>query len=322
MLNFNSYSIRMSYQLQYKDCITLEILLKIWWKANAIAKEIWVNKSSIFREIKKHAINWVYNWTIAWTKRQLFRILVNQNRPRIIKWSDIEKYILEKTKIYWSPEQIAWRWKKDRWEAISKDTIYNFIYRKYPWLIKKYFRRKWVKYTDQWQKRSMIEDARSIDKRPNEVNERKEIWNWEWDSVEDWTHKARVITEVERKTWYLLASISPVGKPAKVSEVIYNIFKEIPKEKKKTMTLDNGMEFRDHKVIECTTKMKIYFCHSHAPWEKWSNENTNGLLRQFIPKKTPILSVKNEELEKYVLFINNRPRKRLWYNTPQEEFYN
>lgn len=312
----------MSYQLQYKDCITLEILLKIGWKANAIAKEIWVNKSSISREIKKYANNWVYNWTIAWTKRQLFRTLANQWNPRIVRWSAIEKYIIDWIKIYWSPEQISWRWKKDTWEAISKDTIYSFVYRYYPWLIKKYFRRKWKKYTNNWQKRSMIEDGRSIDKRPIEVNERKNIWNWEWDSVEDGTHKSVIITEVERKNWYLIAGISQTKQWSQISGIIYNMFKDIPKDKKKTMTLDNWIEFRDHKVIEFTTKMKIYFCHKHAPWEKGTNENTNGLLRQFIPKKTPILSITTEELDKYVALINNRPRKRLWYNTPNEEFHN
>lgn len=312
----------MSNQLQYKDCITIEILLKTWWKANSIAEYIWVNKSSISREIKKYAVNWVYNWTIAWTKRQLFRVLANQIRTRILEWSDIEKYILTWIKSYWSPEQIAWRRKKERWENISKDTIYQFINIHHPWLIKKYFRRKWKKYTNHRQKRSMIEDGRSIDKRPIEVNERKDIGDWEWDSVEDGTHKARVITEVERKFWYLLAGICKSKKWSEVSGVIYNMFKEIPKEKKKTMTLDNGMEFKDHKVIEYTTKMKIYFCHKHAPWEKGTNENTNWLLRQFIPKKTPILTITNEQLAKYVKLINNRPRKRLWFNTPDEEFHN
>jgi len=312
----------MSNQLQYKDCITIEILLKTWWKANAIASYVWVNKSSISKEIKKYAVNWIYNWTIAWAKRQLFRVLANQVRTRIAEWSDIEKYILVKVRSYRSPEQIAWRRKKETRERISKDTIYQFINTHHPWLIKKYFRRKGRKYTNHWQKRSMIEDGRSIDKRPIEVNERKNIWDWEWDSVEDGTHKARIITEVERKFWYLVAGLSKVNQPTKISELIYNMFKEIPKEKKKTMTLDNGMEFRDHKVIECTTKMKIYFCHKHAPWEKGTNENTNWLLRQFIPKKTPILTITNEQLAKYVKLINNRPRKRLWFNTPDEEFHN
>lgn len=250
------------------------------------------------------------------------RTLANKNRPRIKKWSNIEKYILVNIKSYRSPEQIAWRWRKETWEHISKDTIYQFINTHHPWLIKKYFRRKGKKYTNHWQKRSMIEDGRSIDKRPIDVNERKKIWDWEWDSIEDGTHKARIITEVERKYWYLMADISKTKQWSQISLIIYNMFKDIPKEKKKTMTLDNGMEFKDHKVIEYTTKMKVYFCHKHAPWEKGTNENTNWLLRQFIPKRTPILTVKNEDLAKYVRLINNRPRKRLWYNTPEEEFNN
>ncbi len=312
----------MAYHLQYKECITIETLLKIGWKSNAIANYLCVHKSTISREIWNYSTNWKYIGAIAWAKRQLFRTLANQSNPRIIRWSVFEQYIVKWIKLYWSPEQIAWRWKKDTWEKVSKDTIYRFIYQYYPWLIKEYFRRKGKKYTNHWQKKWMIEDARSIDVRPKEVNEREDVWNWEWDSIEDGTHKARIITEVERKYWFLAAAKSATKEGKKISKLIYEMFKDIPKEKKKTMTLDNWMEFKDHKVIECTTKMKVYFCHKHAPWEKGSNENTNGLLRQFIPKKTPILKVTDEELAKYVDLINNRPRKRLWYYTPSELFNN
>lgn len=310
----------MAYHLQYKDCITIEILLKMNWKSNAIANYIWVHKSTISREIEKYSTNWKYIGAIAWAKRQLFKTLANQSHPRISRWGVLEKYILDWIKFYWSAEQIAWRWKKDTGENISKDTIYRFVYKNYPWLIKEHFRRKGKKYTNHWQKRWMIEDGRSIDVRPKEVDERKVIWDWEWDSIEDGTHKARIITEVERKYWYLIAGKSNTKEAKKISKLIYDMFINIPKLKKKTMTLDNWMEFKDHKVTECTTKMKVYFFHKHAPWQKGSNENTNWLLRQFIPKKTPILKVTDEELAKYVYLINNRPRKRLWYYTPDELF--
>lgn len=267
-------------------------------------------------------VNGVYNWTIAWTKRRLFRVLTNKWNPRIVKWSKFEKYILDNIKLCWSPEQIAWRWRKDTWEKISKDTIYHYIYEHYPSLVKDCFRRQGKKYTHDWQKSTMIEDWISIDKRPIIVNERKRPWDWEWDSIEDGKHKARILTEVERVYGYLVARKSITKEASKVSTIIYEMFKDIPKDKKKTMTLDNWMEFKDHKVIWCNTKMKIYFCHKHAPWEKGTNENTNWLLRQFIPKKTPILKVTDEELAKYVDLINNRPRKRLWYNTPNELFHN
>ncbi len=308
-------------QLQYKECITIETLLKVWRKSNAIADYVWVHKSTISREIKNYSTNWKYIWAIAYTKRCLIRTLENKNRARIKQWSELEKFILENIKKYLSPEQISWIWNKESWEVLSKDTIYRFIYQYHPDLIKKYFRRRWKKYTKHWQKRGMIEDLRSIDLREEGVNNRKNIWDREWDSVEDGTHKARIITQVDRKSWYLLTWISPNKKWKEISKLIYDMFENIPKEKQKTMTLDQWMEFKDHKVIECTTGMKVYFCHRASPREKWTNENTNWLLRQFIPKWTKISTVSAKMLEKYTKMINNRPRKRLWYRTPHEVFH-
>ena len=190
---------RMS-QLQYSDCITIETLLKIGRKSNAIADYVWVHKSTISREIKNYSTNWSYIWAIAYTKRRLIRTLENKNRIRIKNGSKLEKFILNNIKKYRSPEQIVWVWKKDTWEQLSKDTIYRFIYQYHPNLIKRYFRRRWKKYTKHRQKRGMIEDWRSIDLREERVNNRKDIWNREWDSVEDGTHKARIITQVDRKS--------------------------------------------------------------------------------------------------------------------------
>lgn len=308
-------------QLQYKDCITIETLIKVWWKSNAIANYIWVHKSTISREIKKHSVNWQYYWAIAFTKRCLIKTLANKGHTRIKKWSKLENFILNKMKEYWSPEQIMGVWKKYTWEKLSKDTIYIFIHQYHPNLIKKYFRRRWKKYRKDWQKRGMIQDKRSIELRPIDINNRENIWDWEWDSVEDGTHKARIITQVDRKSWYLIAGLSPNKRWTEVSRLIYDMFTNIPAFKKKTMTLDQWMEFKDHKVIECTTGMLVYFCHKWSPREKWTNENTNWLLRQFIPKWTKISKIKPEMLEKYVKLINNRPRKRLWYCTPEEIFH-
>lgn len=308
-------------QLQYKDCITIETLLKIWRKSNAIADYVWVNKSTISREIKNYSTNWKYIWAIAYVKRCLIKTLENKKRTRIENWSELEKYILKHIKEYRSPDQIAGTWHKDSWEQLSKDTIYRFIYQYHPNLIKKYFRRKWKKYTKHWQKRGMIENLRSIDSREEEVNNRERIWDREWDSVEDWTHKARIITQVDRKSGYLLTGLSQNKKWTEVSKLIYDMFDKIPKTKQKTMTLDQWMEFKDHQVIECTTGMKVYFCHRASPREKWTNENTNGLLRQFIIKWTRVSTIKPEMLEKYTKIINNRPRKRLWYCTPHEVFH-
>ncbi len=307
--------------LQYSDCITIETLLKIWWKSNTIADYLWVHKSTISREIRKYSIKLGYIWAIAWAKRCLIKTLENKNRTRIKKWSELENFILNKIKEFWSPEQIVWIRRKESWERLSKDTIYRFIYQYHQNLIKKHFRRKWKKYTKHWQKRGMIEDKRMIDIRSESINNRKNIWDREWDSVEDGTHKTRIITQVDRRSWYLITGLSQNKRWTEISKLIYDMFENIPKEKQKTMTLDQWMEFKDHKVIECTTGMMVYFCHRASPREKWTNENTNGLLRQFIPKWTKISTITPKMLEKYTKIINNRPRKRLWYRTPYEVFH-
>jgi IS30 family transposase len=98
------------------------------------------------------------------------------------------------------------------------------------------------------------------------------------------------------------------------------LFRQIPKYKRKTITYDNGKEFSEHRLIEYYTKTKVYFAHPYHSWERGTNENTNGLLRQFIPKKTDFITVTKEDLEHYTHLINHRPRERLDYLTPHEVF--
>lgn len=123
-------------QLQYSDCITIETLLKVWRKPNAIADYIWVHKSIISREIRNYSTDLGYILAVAWTKRYLIKTLENKNRTRIKKWSKLEIFILTKIKEFWSPEQITWLRSEENWEQLSKDTIHRFIYQYHPNLIK------------------------------------------------------------------------------------------------------------------------------------------------------------------------------------------
>jgi IS30 family transposase len=112
------------------------------------------------------------------------------------------------------------------------------------------------------------------------------------------------------------------GKNARwVTDAIQLLWNTTPLYKRQTLTFDNGREFADHKILEYFTKTMIYFAHPYHSWERWTNENTNGLLREYIPKKTDFSTVTQEQLNIFVEKINSRPRKRLWYFTPYEMFH-
>lgn len=239
-------------------------------------------------------------------------------------WSELETFILKKKiKLYWSPEQIAWRWKLNTNENISKDTIYKYIYENYPKYSKKYFRRKWKKYIKDRKQKYQLMDRKMIDSRPEEIELRQRIWDWEWDTVVwiRWWSKKAIITNVERKSLYLLATKINNRSWESVLEATIELFKNIPKSKKKTITYDNWREFSEHRMIEYCTWLDVYFAHTYSSWERWTNENTNWLLRQFLPKKTDFKNISQNQLKKFVFLLNSRPRKKLNFLTPFEVFF-
>ena len=119
-------------KLLYEECIKIEVLLSEKYSHRQIAKKLWRSNSTISSEINRYSNNWMYNAKIAWINRKTKRAIINSMNSRISHWTKLEKFILDKIKSYWSPEQIAWRRKKQTWEKLSKDTIYRFIYHHYP----------------------------------------------------------------------------------------------------------------------------------------------------------------------------------------------
>jgi len=304
----------------------IEILEKEWFNASKIALKLWRDCSTITREIKRYTNpnTWKYSSKYAIKKRKEKRIIINsRNKQRIKKDKFLINYILTKIKRYWSPEQISWRLREKENILISKDTIYRYIYENNPELIKKYFRRKWKRYQNRRREKYQLNDRKMIDLRSEIVNNRERIWDWEWDTVIwiRWWNKEVILTNVERKSWYLLASKIKDKSWNSVLEETIKLFKDIPKYKRKTMTYDNWREFSEHRLIEYYTNLNIYFAHPYHSRERWTNENTNWLLRQFLPKKTDFQSVSKKQLQFYINLINSRPRKRLNFLTPIEVFY-
>jgi len=308
-----------------ENIYAIAIYIKEWYNYSQIAKKIWKCHTSIWRLIRDYSSvkTWIFNAKSCIKQKKKLRSEVNKNNRNRIKNTDLELFILKYIKKYWSPEQIAWRWKLETKEKISKDTIYKYIYEFYPELIKKYFRRKWKKYQHKRRERYQLNDRKMIEDRPKEVETRERIWDWEWDTIIwlHWWSKQVILTNVDRKSWYLLARKIKNKTWISVLEWTLEVFKRIPKYKKLTMTYDNWREFCEHSMIKYLTKIDIYFANPYCSWERWTNENTNWLIRQFAPKKTDFESFSQNQLKYYVSLINYRPRKRLNYKTPHEVFF-
>lgn len=318
----------MSYiHLTEKEIYAIEFYIKEKIKPLEISKKLNRDPSTITREIKRYSnpINWKYEAEYAIYERKQKKKIINiYNKTRIKIWRDDEliKYIISKIKLYWSPEQISWELKEEKQIIISKDTIYKFIYENHQELIKKYFRRKWRKYIHDRKSKCQLPNRTMIDERPEIINKRERIWDWEWDLIiwKMWNKKA-ILTYVERKSWYLKAKMLNIKNSQEVLKETINIFKKISINKRYSITYDNWWEFKEHLLIKIKTKMNIYFAHPYSSWERWTNENTNWLIRQFFQKWTDFTNISDEKLQYYVKLINSRPRKRLNFLTPINIFY-
>ena len=158
----------------------------------------------------------------------------------------------------------------------------------------------------------------SIDERPKIVDTRKRIGDWEGDTVESCNHLPGVNTLLERKTGLYLITHLDSKSSSSTREAIRTRFEYIPDGFKKTLTLDNGTENSDWKLLQTENNIKCFYAHPYHSWERGSNENANGLLRDYFPKKTDFSMISRELLATVEYELNTRPRKRLGWKTPLE----
>jgi len=332
------------------------VLLKEWYSIPKAAMVLGRNKTTIYRLFQANKVlynqdKWKYVWGMigktekkvednlvrVWKKKVSFHSsIVHRKREqrksiaslrycRIHPWWNLERFILEWIKEYLSPKQISWRRKLSTWESISPDTIYSYIYSNHPELVSKYFRRKWKKYQNRRKEKYQIDNRRMISRRPKSVERRTTLGHWESDTVvwkKKTMNKKVIVTNVERKSGYLIANVSNTSKAGDVSTSIIENFVSLPRYKRKSITFDNWKEFAYHYDVERETQMTTYFARPYSPRERGTNENTNWLLRQFLPKWSDFSDLTEKELQEYVTLLNNRPRERLWYLTPNEVFHN
>ena len=306
--------------------VELAILLRAGHKKSEIARFLGKHPSSISREIRRNSTNeGRYNCLLAKKNTRIKRLNANKRFRKLRHNKKLRRYIERKLRKYWSPEQIAGRLAYRFGKTIvCHETIYQFIY-KYREDLKKLLRCQRGKYKHRYGTRKR-EKAREeskkkrIDTRPEIVETRKRLGDFEGDTIIGKGRSGRILTHVDRMSGYLLADKLKRGLAEITRKTTVKRFKNLPKKKCHTITYDNGSEFEEYELIEREAKVDVYHAYPYHSWERGTNENTNGLLRQFFPKKSSFSEVTQEQLEKVVHLINHRPRKRLGYLTPHEVF--
>jgi transposase, IS30 family len=295
----------------------LQALHKLGLSCRQIAKELNRHHSTVARELKRNTMeNDNYspeNAQSAYEKRRL------NSRPRG-KWNeDIASEIEEKLESTWSPEQIA-----GRLEGLMPcfKTIYRWLYEGKVVKGNLSVLRQKGKRRRPRETRGRFNIGKSIQQRPNEVKKREQFGHWELDTVVSSRGKSKgcMATFAERKTRFYLALKIPNRTAISMKEAVTQVVSGLPKGSFETATVDRGKEFAHHEDIESSLKVSVYFADPYSSWQRGTNENSNGLLREFFPKASDLSKVTQDELMKALMLINNRPRKCLGWKTSFEAF--
>lgn len=297
---------------------------------HAISAGLGRNVATVSRELKRNSTNHGYRPSEAqafYTKRR-----GRCRRRRILEQSELrDKVVAILTEEQWSPEEISNRFRlENSTMSVSYPTIYRALHaglmepkgaRKnrhghYP--MQKHLRRKGHKPKGK-QRKTQSFVHQTIETRPQAAQDRSEFGHWEGDLVYSSFHKLYIVTMVDRRSRYLITGISYSRRPSEVADVITSMLQGLPSRLVRSITLDRGVEFADHaSVTRRIPYAQFYFAHPHAPWERGMNENTNGLLRQYVPKTTYKVPFSPELLVQFTDKLNRRPRKCLAWLSPFE----
>ena len=307
-------------QLGLPERYQIYALLQAGWSIAQVARWMRRSRSTIYRELSRN------RGGKGWRPAQAYELALSRRmgktgaRLDAAVWTEVERLIRDD----WSPEQICRRFRHEDNVRISHEWIYQYVYRDkraggqlYGYLRQQKARRKRL---GKYGRRSYLKDTRSIEQRPRQADSRIWFGHWEGDTVIGKGQQGALLTLVERKARYTLvrhlATRHSEGVRDKVCEAMLPI-----KHRVKTITYDNGREFAAHQDMETDLDARVYFAHPYASWERGTNENTNGLLRQYFPKKRNLAEVTEQEIAHAEQRLNNRPRKCLGFKTPHEVFF-
>lgn len=295
----------------------------------AIAKLLGRNKSTISRELARNADNYLPSKAQARYKRRRKKCRPHKLLENPELFALVKKLFLER---HWSPEQIAARLKLENYPIqISYKTIYRAIYAgmfdtpeqkrsegNRGAIRKLRHRGKPRRPKGYVSNRGKIPISNELGERPVEANERSRFGDWEADTIVGFNRKSGLLTLVDRKSRFLFAEkLTRLGS----KEVKTAMIKALDGQPVHSITPDRGREFQLHGEVTAALGVPFYFPPAHQPWQRGTNENTNGLLREYFPKGYDFNTITDEQLQAVVDQLNHRPRKCLGYRTPAEVYF-
>ncbi|NKB61040.1 MAG: IS30 family transposase [Gammaproteobacteria bacterium] len=302
-------------QLTREQRYQIFALKKVGISQKAIAEEIGVNKSTISRELSRNT------GLRGYRPKQAHEFALSRRADKVTPriepshWAEVGRLL----SAYWSPEQISWRLYEEQDYRISHEWIYQHVYRdkKMGGKLSGYLRcqKQRKKRYGVYSRRGQIPNQTMIDDRPACVESRSRIGDWEGDTIVGKGHCGVLVSLVDRKSRYTLLGHSSTKEKDPVANEVIRCFKGSA-DSCHTITYDNGREFSDHERMAKELSADIYFAHPYSSWERGTNENTNGLVRQFYPKTMSLLKVSRQSLQSTMDRLNHRPRKSLNYRTP------
>jgi IS30 family transposase len=298
-------------------------MLRAGYSGVDIAHTLGKDPSALNRHVAQHGGRDGYDIREVRRQKRMRRVAA-MHSIRVLKGL-LLRFVTKELKLHKSPEQISGILKTKR-KTLAASTIYRYIEERAPHL-KMYLRSQKGKYrrkhgTKNREIQREQAKKRRIDERPKIINRRGRRGDFEGDTLQGRDKRVRIVTFVDRKTGYLIAFLLPKMRAELLTSLALEHFKKIPKQKRKTFTLDNGPEFSDWERLEEKSGMTIYFAYPYHAWERGTNENTNGLLRQYFPKFLDFNLITEKELQHVVRRLNNRERKRLNFKTPNSLFLN
>lgn len=305
-------------QLTREQRYQIYALKKEGHSRTAIARNVGVHKATVSRELTRNLGGRGYRPKQA---DELARARKQQRvRPRITvaQWAHVENLLRQE----WSPEQISGRLVLEQQRAISHERIYQYVYadKARGGTLARHLRcqKQRRKRYGSYSRRGQIPNRVLIDQRPQVVAQKARFGDWEADTIIGRQHTAAIVSLVERKS-----------KLTRLAHVTHNtaelvtqaVSAQLQPLTVKTITSDNGREFAWHQQIGRNLQADFYFAHPYHSWERGVNENTNGLVRQYFPKKSEFSKITDSQINKVVERLNNGPRKTLGYKTPNEVFF-
>lgn len=312
----------MSYrQITYEERYTIGLLRRAGHCPAAIADLVGRHRSTVLRELRRNrsTSDGTYRPQLADCYARGRRSRSRRNRRFAEDDLQLVRHLLGRK---WSPEQISGRLRRHRLLRISHETIYRYIWADKQaggWLYKhlRGAQKKRRKRYRSYDSRGRLAGKRPIEDRPVVVENRKQVGHWEADTVLGTGARDCVLSLVERKTGYVVLGKLRARTVDEVNRKAAALIRRQPRAVH-TITVDNGTEFHGYETIESKTQARFYFATPYHSWERGTNENTNGLIRQYLPKRRSMARITQRDCNRIAATLNARPRKRLSYRTPEE----